>query len=220
MKFIFILFCLTLSDKISEYGTYVNPNPRPHEHCSAPDLIKLSGCCNDVLTKLDQCKADDLACECCALQSIKRECYNLCPENPSNNFLTVLYQDCEGLNDINACSLPFKKDDGMPKKNHLVPEMKPEMVSSEVTVKSKLSPKYPVDRMAWEGEEENIEEEDNVEEKEEMEENNVKEIDSQHSMEPNNSNTTVNATGSDNSGSGKGVSFVVGFIGVLLWMSI
>lgn len=213
MKFIFILFCLTLSDKISEYGTYVNPNPRPHEHCSAPDLIKLSGCCNDVLSKLDQCKADDLACECCALQSIKRECYNLCPENPSNNFLTVLYQDCEGLNDINACSLPFKKDDGMPRKNHLVPEMKPEMVSSEVTVKSKLSPKYPVDRMAWENEE--------GEEMEEKEENeHQKTIQNHDNSVPNNTNTTVNATGSDNSGSGKGVSFVVGFIGVLLWMSI
>ncbi|KAK6199506.1 uncharacterized protein RJT21DRAFT_47658 [Scheffersomyces amazonensis] len=99
------------NDPNREYGSYVNPNPRPYEKCPTDDLIKLSGCCNDVLTKLDDCKADDLACECCALQSIKQECYHLCPGNPSANFLSVLLDDCGALNDVNACSIPFKKDD-------------------------------------------------------------------------------------------------------------
>ncbi|KAK6455070.1 uncharacterized protein RJT20DRAFT_54591 [Scheffersomyces xylosifermentans] len=100
-------------DSLEEYGSYINPNPRPYKRCDANDLIKLSGCCNDVLSKLDDCKADDLACECCALQTIKQECYHLCPGNPSANFLTVLYDDCSELNEINACALPFKKDDSI-----------------------------------------------------------------------------------------------------------
>ncbi|RLV90696.1 putative GPI-anchored protein 43 [Spathaspora sp. JA1] len=106
------------TSSLNEYGTYVNPNPRPVNKCDANDLIKLSGCCNDVLKKLDECKADDLACECCALQSIEQECYHLCPGNPSTNFLTVLLNDCVELSEINACSLPFKKDDdSIPKIN-------------------------------------------------------------------------------------------------------
>ncbi|KAG7665074.1 uncharacterized protein J8A68_001383 [[Candida] subhashii] len=94
-----------------EYGTYVNPNPRSFTKCDPNDPIKLSGCCNDVLSRLDECRADDLACECCALQSIEQECYHLCPGNPSANFLSVLMNDCAELSEINACSLPFKKDD-------------------------------------------------------------------------------------------------------------
>lgn len=93
----------------NKHGTYVNPNPRPYERCGAEDLVTLSGCCNSVLLKLDDCKADDLACECCALQSIGLDCYNLCPGNPSANFLSVLMKDCSLLNDVNACLLPFKK---------------------------------------------------------------------------------------------------------------
>lgn len=94
----------------SEFGSYVNPNPRPSKKCPPNDLIKLSACCNEVLSKLDDCKPDDLACECCALQSIKQECYHICPDNPSANFLSVLYEDCAELSEINACALPFKKD--------------------------------------------------------------------------------------------------------------
>lgn len=60
---------------------------------------------------MDQCKPDDLACECCALQSMKRDCYGLCPNTASGNFLAVLYDDCETMNDVNACNLPFKKHD-------------------------------------------------------------------------------------------------------------
>lgn len=95
-----------------ETGSYVNPNPRPYDNCAAADLIQLSVCCNDVLASLDDCKAGDLACECCALQSMDRKCYNLCPGNPSASFLSVLLADCEPLNDVNACNIPFKKVDG------------------------------------------------------------------------------------------------------------
>lgn len=94
-----------------EFGTYLNPNPRKYPQCQANDLVKLSSCCNELLHKLDQCKSDDLACECCALQLIDRDCYHLCPGNPLTNFLTVLLQDCAQLSEINACALPFKKTD-------------------------------------------------------------------------------------------------------------
>lgn len=102
----------TPASSLPEIGSYKNPHPRPYERCEAHDLIKLSGCCNDVLAKLDDCKAGDLACECCALQHMDPQCYHLCPGNPSTNFLTVLYDDCAPLNDVNACNLPFKKVDG------------------------------------------------------------------------------------------------------------
>lgn len=71
----------------------------------------LTTCASEVLAKLDECKPDDLACECCALQSMKRDCYGLCPNTASGNFLAVLYDDCETMNDVNACNLPFKKHD-------------------------------------------------------------------------------------------------------------
>lgn len=96
-----------------EYGSYTNPNPRPYKKCEVNDLIKLSSCSNEILSKLDHCKANDIACECCALQSIEQDCYGLCPGNPSSNFLSVLTNDCVGLNDVNACALPFKKDDDL-----------------------------------------------------------------------------------------------------------
>ena len=96
-----------------EFGTYLNPNPRKYPQCQANDLVKLSSCCNELLHKLDQCKSDDLACECCALQLIDRDCYHLCPGNPLTNFLTVLLQDCAQLSEINACALPFKKTDDL-----------------------------------------------------------------------------------------------------------
>lgn len=98
----------------SEQGSYVNPNPRQYDNCEVQDLVQLSACCNDVLNKLDDCKANDLACECCALQSLKQDCYGLCQGNPSNNFLTALFDDCASLNDVNACNLPFRKDDSQP----------------------------------------------------------------------------------------------------------
>lgn len=42
---------------------------------------------------------------------MKRDCYGLCPNTASGNFLAVLYDDCETMNDVNACNLPFKKHD-------------------------------------------------------------------------------------------------------------
>lgn len=130
-----IIFIEGVMGILSEYGSYVNPHPRPYERCEATDLIRLSSCCNEVLSKLDDCKSNDLACECCALQLINKECYGLCPGNRSNNFLYQLYNDCKSLNDINACSLPFKKFDELPKK------FNPETMVEEnsVIVKSKLS---------------------------------------------------------------------------------
>lgn len=119
---------------VPEYGSYHNPHPRPFEHCDNTDLVKLSSCCNDVLERLDDCKANDLACECCALQLMDPLCYNLCPGNPSTNFLTVLFNDCAPLNDVNACNLPFKKVDG---ENEQPPEVEPEK-PDYVSLKSQL----------------------------------------------------------------------------------
>lgn len=152
MKFESILIALVASGRLvmsserAEYGTYLNPNPRPFEKCDAQDLIKLSNCCNDVLSRLDDCRADDLACECCALQSMNQECYSLCSGNPSNNFLTVLYNDCASLSDVNACSLPFKKNDetpskiseGMKSKSKAKQQESKEKSPNQYTLKSKL----------------------------------------------------------------------------------
>lgn len=102
----------SLASALVETGTYRNPNPRPYDNCDAADLVQLSTCCNDILAGLDDCKSGDLACECCALQSMDRLCYTLCPGNPSASFLTVLLDDCVSLNDVNACNIPFKKVDG------------------------------------------------------------------------------------------------------------
>lgn len=123
----------------AEHASYKNPHPRPYDKCDANDLIKLSGCCNDVLAKLDDCKAGDLACECCALQSMDLACYSLCPGNPSTNFLSVLFHDCSELNDVNACNLPFKKvDSDKPKAVHAAAVDAPEEPHDVVTVKSQV----------------------------------------------------------------------------------
>ncbi|CDK28632.1 unnamed protein product [Kuraishia capsulata CBS 1993] len=74
-------------------------------------MIKLASCAGDLLQRLDDCKPDDLACECCALQSLQAECFELCAGSPSTGFMTVMFDDCETLGDVNACSLPFKKTD-------------------------------------------------------------------------------------------------------------
>lgn len=97
------------STETTEFGSYVNPSPK--NICQGEELETLTACASEVLRKLDECKPDDLACECCSLQSMKRDCYGLCPNTASGNFLAVLYDDCETMNDINACSLPFKKHD-------------------------------------------------------------------------------------------------------------
>jgi len=100
---------LISSTESNEFGAYVNPNPK--NICEGEELDTLATCASEVLAKLDECKPDDLACECCALQSMKRDCYGLCPNTASGNFLAVLYDDCETMNDVNACNLPFKKHD-------------------------------------------------------------------------------------------------------------
>lgn len=93
----------------NEYGTYRNPNPLPQDVCDSKDLIKLNSCSNEMLGRLQQCKANDRACECCALQSLKPACFDLCPGSPASSLLAVIIQDCESLSDVNACDLPFKK---------------------------------------------------------------------------------------------------------------
>lgn len=121
MRFSSILFCtliLKYSNGYLESESYKNPNPRPYDNCDASDLIQLSTCCNNILANLGDCKAGDLACECCALQSMDSLCYNLCPGNPSANFLSVLLDDCVPLNDVNACNIPFKKVDGERKSDY------------------------------------------------------------------------------------------------------
>ncbi|PVH14034.1 uncharacterized protein CXQ87_002157 [Candidozyma duobushaemuli] len=118
-----------------EYGSYKNPHPRPLHKCDNSDIAMLAACSNQVLAQLDDCKANDLACECCALQSMDPKCHNLCPGNPNANFLTVLVNDCAPLNDINACNLPFKKNDGAGRPKTVV-EDEP---GNTVSVKSQLS---------------------------------------------------------------------------------
>lgn len=100
------------------------------------ELEQLNLCASLVLAKLDDCKADDLACECCALQSLSRNCYGLCPGSPSGSFLSVLYDDCEALNDVNACGLPFKKSDGHPPQKLTKKEAVKGSKSPDVVVKS------------------------------------------------------------------------------------
>ncbi|PIS57883.1 hypothetical protein CJI97_000937 [Candidozyma auris] len=134
-----LVLLLPLSSALvaGEFGSYRNPNPRPLHKCDNTDMAMLAQCSNSVLAQLDDCKANDLACECCALQSMDSKCHRLCPGNPSANFLTVLVTDCAPLNDINACNLPFKKTDG---------DMRPmKMASKEpeitISVKSHLQDK-------------------------------------------------------------------------------
>lgn len=142
MMLVFLLYVIGLV--MSEhYDSYVNPNPRPYEQCNSQDLIKLSSCCNDILTKLDLCKSNDLACECCALQKLDSSCFKVCPNNPSNNFLTVLLNDCASLNDVNACNLPFNKDDSFMVGETEMPKSKAragslDQLSNQFTIKSKL----------------------------------------------------------------------------------
>lgn len=92
-----------------EYGSYRNPNPLPQDICDAKDLIKLNSCSNEILGHLQQCKANDKACECCALQLLKPTCFELCPGSPASNLLSVIIEDCESLRDVNACDLPQLK---------------------------------------------------------------------------------------------------------------
>ncbi|ANZ76456.1 BA75_04171T0 [Komagataella pastoris] len=82
-----------------------------HGKCNNQDLAVLNHCAKEVLRKLDQCGPDDLACECCALQSLKHVCYELCSDSFSSNFLNVLYEDCEPFTEVNACSFQFKEED-------------------------------------------------------------------------------------------------------------
>lgn len=131
-----------IANGATESGSYKNPNPRPYDNCGASDLIQLSACCNSILANLGDCKAGDLACECCALQSMDSLCYNLCPGNPSANFLSVLLDDCVPLNDVNACNIPFKKVDGERKSDYRLRngEKKPAQLSL-VNLASALSNK-------------------------------------------------------------------------------
>lgn len=105
------MILLSLVSANSEYGSYRNPNPLPQDVCESKDLIKLNSCSNEMLGRLQQCKANDRACECCALQSLKPSCFELCPGSPASNLLTVIIDDCAELGEVNACDLPFMKSE-------------------------------------------------------------------------------------------------------------
>lgn len=102
---------LSLVSANSEYGSYRNPNPLPQDVCESNDLIKLNSCSNEMLGRLQQCKANDRACECCALQSLKPSCFELCPGSPASNLLSVIIDDCAELGEVNACDLPFMRSE-------------------------------------------------------------------------------------------------------------
>ncbi|EDK41776.2 hypothetical protein PGUG_05874 [Meyerozyma guilliermondii ATCC 6260] len=102
---------LSLVSANSEYGSYRNPNPLPQDVCESKDLIKLNSCSNEMLGRLQQCKANDRACECCALQSLKPTCFELCPGSPASNLLSVIIDDCAELGEVNACDLPFMRSE-------------------------------------------------------------------------------------------------------------
>lgn len=130
--------CLAAEKVLFEHSSYKNSNPRPYDNCEANDLIKLSACCNDVLADLDDCKAGDLACECCALQMMDPACYSLCPGNPSTNFLSVLFADCAALNDVNACNIPFKRIDGEKPSSYKLKSLNLEMGTAAAVVKTQM----------------------------------------------------------------------------------
>jgi hypothetical protein len=92
--------------EVTDFGANVNANMK--NICDGGELEMLTICAREVLGKLDDCKPNDSACECCALQSMKRDCLGLCPNTVSGNFLVVLYDDCKTMNDGNVCDLSFK----------------------------------------------------------------------------------------------------------------
>jgi hypothetical protein len=92
--------------EVAGFGPDLNASTK--NICDGEELEMLTICAREVLGKLDDCKPNDLVCECCALQSMKRDCLGLCPNTVSGNFLVVLYDDCETMNDVNVCNLSFK----------------------------------------------------------------------------------------------------------------
>ncbi|OBA25496.1 hypothetical protein HANVADRAFT_3698, partial [Hanseniaspora valbyensis NRRL Y-1626] len=60
---------LEKQDVEPEYGSY--SFTQDSLICSEENTQILSECASEILAKLDTCKPDDLACECCALQSLK-----------------------------------------------------------------------------------------------------------------------------------------------------
>lgn len=140
MKFLCVVLVAAVCALESEYGFYVNPNPRASLQCSPEDMARLAACAAEVLLRLEECVPDDLACECCALQSMQQECFGLCAGLLHASDLAVLYDDCELLNDVNACGLPFRKETpggravGRPRVSRVVAEE----VGSGVFLKSKV----------------------------------------------------------------------------------
>lgn len=116
-----------------EHGSYLT---QYSNECSNKDLAALNDCADYLLELLDQCIPNDKACSCCAFQSLDEHCYSLCPLDPSSLYLAVLMNECEPLEDVDACSLPFSVDS--PKKSF---------------IKNLLSPKFDLvfDRLKADG---------------------------------------------------------------------
>ncbi|CCH44915.1 putative secreted protein [Wickerhamomyces ciferrii] len=100
------------STESNECGANVNLNPK--NICGREELEALNNCAGEALPKLDKCVPRDPACECCALQSMKRDCYGLCLDNPHGEFFNTMYDACETYTKargVDPCDLPFKKYD-------------------------------------------------------------------------------------------------------------
>lgn len=89
--------------------------------CSNDDLNALSICTSDILSSLDNCKPNDLNCVCCSLQNLDNGCFDLCSDYSSNNILSSITKDCEGLSDIDTCEA-YSKTKNTPLKKALTPK--------------------------------------------------------------------------------------------------
>ncbi|CCH44916.1 putative secreted protein [Wickerhamomyces ciferrii] len=127
------------TESINEFDAHVNSNPK--NICEGEELDALATCATKYLAKLDECKPDDQACECCAVQSMNRDCYGLCPNTESGNFLAGLYDNCETYTmakGVDPCNLPFKKYDSRiakflrPNANILVQDQELDILQSKL----------------------------------------------------------------------------------------
>lgn len=136
-----IFFTITKSDIKQEDKNLENQDVEPEYGsysfaqdsliCSEEDTQILSECASEILAKLDTCKPDDLACECCALQSLNRVCFDACHTSLSSSYFSVIMKDCESMSDVDACDVLVKKSSGkkyIKTKKVLVEEQEPKAI--------------------------------------------------------------------------------------------